>query len=275
MTLSFIDEIISLALKEDMPAGDVTTDLIIPVGSQSQAVLTAREDGILAGLLVARRVFEMIDPGIVFEAKIEDGSNIKKNDALAVIKGATASILKGERTALNFLQRLSGIATTTRAYVEAVMGTKAEIFDTRKTTPGHRILEKYAVQLGGGRNHRLNLSDMVLIKDNHLAFVGSITEAVRRVRTRSAEGMKIEVEVSGLDGLREAIDCGADVIMLDNMTPDSMREAVAVADGRVILEASGNIRLDNVRQVAETGVDRISVGALTHSYKSLDISLEF
>ena len=275
METEYIDELISRAIEEDMPSGDITTDALVPADAVSEASFTAKEEGVLAGLPIARRVFEMIDDKVVFRSMMEDGCLMRKGDVPAVVKGSTASILKGERTALNFLQRLSGIATATRSYVEAVKGTKARILDTRKTTPGLRHLEKYAVRMGGGTNHRIGLSDMVLIKDNHLAFVGSITEAVRRARAGAPTGVKVEVEVCGLDGLREAIACGADIIMLDNMSQETMRKAVETAAGRVPLEASGNIRLENVRRVAETGVDYISVGALTHSYKSLDISLEF
>ncbi len=275
METAYIDELITRAIEEDMPSGDITTDALVPADAVSEASFTAKEEGVLAGLPIAKRVFEMIDDKVVFRSMMEDGCLMRKGDVPAVVKGSTASILKGERTALNFLQRLSGIATATRSYVEAVKGTRARILDTRKTTPGLRHLEKYAVRVGGGTNHRIGLSDMVLIKDNHLAFVGSITEAVRRARAGAPAGVKVEVEVCGLDGLREAIACGADIIMLDNMSPETMRKAVETAAGRVPLEASGNVRLENVRRVAETGVDYISVGALTHSYKSLDISLEF
>jgi nicotinate-nucleotide pyrophosphorylase (carboxylating) len=273
-TLEF-DPIIEAALREDMPEGDITSEGIIPAEARSEAVFLAKEDGILAGLEIARRVFEKIDLGVEFTGKIQDGAAFRKSDILACVEGPSVALLKGERTALNFLQRLSGIATETRRFVDAVAGTKAKILDTRKTTPGLRLLEKYAVRMGGGTNHRLNLSDMVLIKDNHLRYVGSVAEAVRRARSTIRPGVRIEVEAADLSQVRDALAAGADMIMLDNMTLELMREAVALAAGRVPLEASGNMSLDRVRAVAETGVDFISVGALTHSARAVDISLDF
>jgi len=269
------DVLIEAALREDMPEGDVTSESVIPPGAVSGAVILAKEDGVLAGLPVARRVFEKIDARVEFEEDAQDGSPFKKGDALARLKGPTVALLKGERTALNFLQRMSGIATATRRFVDAVQGTRTRILDTRKTTPGLRLLEKYAVAAGGGKNHRMSLSDMVLIKDNHLRLVGSLAEAVRRARAAVRPGMRIEVETNDLAQVREALDAGADIIMLDNMPLEAMREAVAIAGGRVPLEASGNMSLDKLRAVAETGVDYISVGALTHSVRAVDISLEF
>jgi nicotinate-nucleotide pyrophosphorylase (carboxylating) len=269
------DAIIDAALREDMPEGDITSEGIIPADARSEAIFLAKEDGVLAGLAIARRVFEKIDSAVEFTEKIQDGSAFRRSDILACVEGPTLALLKGERTALNFLQRLSGIATVTRGFVDAVAGTKARILDTRKTTPGLRLLEKYAVKAGGGTNHRLSLSDMVLIKDNHLRYVGSVTEAVRRARAAIRPGVRIEVEAADLSQVRDALAAGADMIMLDNMTLDMMREAVTLADGRVPLEASGNMSLDRVRAVAETGVDFISVGALTHSARAVDISLEF
>lgn len=269
------DAIIDAALREDMPEGDITSESVIPAGAVSEAVFLAKEDGVLAGLPVARRVFEKIDPAVEFVGRLEDGAAFKKSDILARLKGPTVALLKGERTALNFLQRLSGIATATRRFVEAVAGTKAKILDTRKTTPGLRLLEKYAVKTGGGTNHRLSLSDMVLIKDNHLRHVGSVAEAVRRARAAVKPGIRIEVEAADLAQVRDALAAGADMIMLDNMLLETMREAVSLAAGRVPLEASGTVSLDRVRAVAETGVDFISVGALTHSARAVDISLEF
>ena len=269
------DAVIEMALREDMPEGDVTSESIIPPEAMSEAVFLAKEDGVLAGLPVARRVFEKIEAGVKFDEVLQDGASFKSSDLLARLKGPTVALLKGERTALNFLQRLSGIATETRRFIDAVQGTRARILDTRKTTPGLRALEKYAVKAGGGSNHRLSLSDMVLIKDNHLRHVGSISEAVRRARAAVRPGVRIEVETNDIAQVREALAAGADMIMLDNMPLDAMREAVALVAGRVPLEASGNMSLDRVRAVAETGVDDISVGALTHSSRAVDISLEF
>ncbi|HVP90635.1 MAG TPA: carboxylating nicotinate-nucleotide diphosphorylase [Terriglobales bacterium] len=269
------DAIIQAALREDMPLGDVTSESIVPAGAVSEAVILAKEDGVLAGLPVARRVFELVDPRVEFAAASADGRAVKKGDVLARLKGPTVSLLKAERTALNFLQLLSGVATATRRFVDAAAGTKARILDTRKTTPGLRLLEKHAVRMGGGTNHRLGLSDMVLIKDNHLRFVGTIAEAVRRARAAAPAGMKIEVEVTSLDELRQALAAGADIVMLDNMSLEETREAVAIAAGRVPLEVSGRVTLERVRDIAAAGVDLISVGALTHSPRALDISLEF
>jgi nicotinate-nucleotide pyrophosphorylase (carboxylating) len=270
-----MDAAIDAALREDMPSGDITTESVIPAGSRSEAFFLAKEDGVLAGLPVASRVFEKLDPSIIFIERFREGSAFRQADKLARVKGPTIALLKGERTALNFLQRLCGVATATRRYIEAVAGTKARILDTRKTTPGLRLLEKYAVRTGGGTNHRSSLSEMVLIKDNHLRRVGSVSEAIRRARAAVRPGIRVEVEAANLLQVREALAAGADMIMLDNMTVEMMRQAVALAAGRVPLEASGNMTLDRVRAVAETGVDFISVGALTHSAKAIDISLDF
>jgi nicotinate-nucleotide pyrophosphorylase (carboxylating) len=270
-----MDAAIEAALREDMPSGDLTSESVIPAGSRSEAFFLAKEDGVLAGLPVASRVFEKLDPSVIFIERFREGSAFHQSDKLARVKGPTIALLKGERTALNFLQRLCGIATATRRYVEAVAGTKARILDTRKTTPGLRLLEKYAVRTAGGTNHRSSLSEMVLIKDNHLRRVGSVSEAVRRARAAVRPGIRVEVEAANLLQVREALAAGADMIMLDNMTVEMMRQAVALAAGRVPLEASGNMTLDRVRAVAETGVDFISVGALTHSAKAIDISLDF
>jgi len=270
-----MDAAIEAALREDMPSGDITSEGVIPAGSRSEAYFLAKEDGVLAGLPVARRVFEKLDPSIIFIERFREGSAFRQSDKLARVKGPTIALLKGERTALNFLQRLCGVATATRRFVEAVAGTKARILDTRKTTPGLRLLEKYAVRTGGGTNHRTSLSDMVLIKDNHLRRLGSVSEAIRRARAAVRPGIRIEVETANLLQVREALAAGADMIMLDNMTVEMIRQAVALAAGRVPLEASGNMTLDRVRAVAETGVDFISVGALTHSARAIDISLEF
>jgi nicotinate-nucleotide pyrophosphorylase (carboxylating) len=269
------DEIIQAALAEDLPEGDVTSESTIPPSAVSEAVLLAKEAGVLAGLPVAQRVFELVDGRVAFQVKSEDGLPFRKGDILARLKGPSISLLKGERTALNFLQRLCGIATATRRFVDAVSGTKAKILDTRKTTPGLRLLEKYAVRMGGGQNHRLSLSDMVLIKDNHLRHVGSITEAVRRARENVRSGVKVEVEVTSFEESQEALAAGADIVMLDNMALDEMKRVVDSYAGRILIEVSGNVTFDRAREIAAIGVDFISVGALTHSSKALDISLEF
>jgi nicotinate-nucleotide pyrophosphorylase (carboxylating) len=275
MTELEFDEIIQAALREDMPDGDVTSESVIPPAAVSEAVLLAKEAGVLAGLPVCQRVFELVDGRVAFQPKSEDGLPFRKGDILARLKGPSISLLKGERTALNFLQRLSGIATATRRFVDAVAGTKARILDTRKTTPGLRLLEKYAVRMGGGQNHRLNLSDMALIKDNHLRHVGSITEAVRRARENVRAGIKVEVEVTSFEESQEALAAGADIVMLDNMSLDEMKRVVASYAGRIPIEVSGSVTLDRAREIAGIGVDFISVGALTHSSRALDISLEF
>jgi nicotinate-nucleotide pyrophosphorylase (carboxylating) len=272
---SAMDAAIEAALREDMPEGDITSESIIPFGARSEAFFLAKEDGVLAGQDIVSRVFAKIDPSIIFIERFRDGSVFGKGDKLARVKGPTIVLLKGERTALNFLQHLCGIATITRRFVEAVAGTKTRILDTRKTTPGLRLLEKYAVRMGGGTNHRISLSDMVLIKDNHLQHVGSVAEAIRRARAKARPGVRIEVEAASLLQVREALASGADVIMLDNMPLETMQQAVVLSGGRVPLEASGNITLDRVRAVAETGVDYISVGALTHSARAVDISMDF
>ncbi|MFW6124043.1 MAG: carboxylating nicotinate-nucleotide diphosphorylase [Acidobacteriota bacterium] len=274
-TILDIDEIIEAALKEDMPNGDITSESIIDPESVSEAHMVAREKGILAGIDIAENVFKKIDPTVEFEKIIKDGHEFDKNQRLAQVNGGAVSILKGERLALNFIQRLSGIATLTNKYTHAIKGTKTKILDTRKTTPCMRMLEKYAVRMGGGVNHRLNLSEMILIKDNHLQLVGSIKESIQRARKSVGSCIKIEVEASSLDEVEEAVENGADVIMLDNMSPQEIRKAVQFVKGTIPLEVSGNMTLDNLREVADLGVDFISVGSLTHSYKSLDISLDF
>jgi nicotinate-nucleotide pyrophosphorylase (carboxylating) len=270
-----IETIIEAALKEDMPDGDITSESVIPPESISRAIVLAKEKGILAGIDVAASVFAKIDPHVVFKKQVEDGSVLSPGDTIASLKGNSISLLKGERTALNFLQRMSGIATLTRKFVQGLEGFQTRILDTRKTTPVLRNLEKYAVQVGGGTNHRLNLSDMVLIKDNHLKIVRSISEAVKRARDKVGPSIKIEVETTDLEEVKEAVRAGADMIMLDNMSPERMKEVVSWVDGRIPLEASGNVNLSMLREIASSGVDFISVGRLTHSYDSLDISMEF
>jgi nicotinate-nucleotide pyrophosphorylase (carboxylating) len=263
------------ALKEDIPAGDITSESIIPAASKSRAVFLAKEAGVLAGLAVARRVFERVDPAVRFRGFFRDGRAFKAGDILAEVRGRSISLLKGERTALNFLQRMSGIATKTRQFVEAVAGTGTKILDTRKTTAGLRSLEKYAVRMGGGENHRSSLSDMVLIKDNHVALVGSVYEAVRRARKKVARNFEIEVEVGDFAGAREAVAAGADRVMLDNMPLARMKPVAGWLKGKLPVEVSGGVSLGQAKRIAELGIEYISVGSLTHSVRSVDISLEF
>jgi nicotinate-nucleotide pyrophosphorylase (carboxylating) len=270
-----VEAIIEAALKEDMPQGDITSESIIPPASMSKAIILAKGRGVLAGMDVARRVFQKIDPKIRFKKILEDGEMFKKGERLAQIEGSSISLLKGERTALNFLQRMSGIAATTRKFVQAIQGTRAKILDTRKTTPGLRALEKYAVRMGGGLNHRFSLSEMVLIKDNHLRLVSSISEAIKRAKRRAKPGVKIEVEATSLEEVKEAVQGGADMVMLDNMPTEKIKNVVKWVKGRVPLEVSGKVTLAKAKEVASLGVDFISVGSLTHSYKSVDISIEF
>ena len=268
-------ELLERALAEDIGPGDVTTEWIIPATQRSKAVMMAKAPGVIAGLHLVRQVFALLDPEVQVTLQVGDGDRVLPGEVIATLEGPTRGLLSGERLALNLLQRLSGIATLTRSYVEAVAGTGAVILDTRKTTPGLRALEKYAVQVGGGQNHRFGLYDMVLIKDNHIQAAGSITEAVWRVRQQNAQGLEIEVEVRTWAELEEALPLSVDRILLDNMTTEQMRQAVALANGRVPLEASGNVTLQRVREIAETGVGYISSGALTHSAKALDISMDF
>jgi nicotinate-nucleotide pyrophosphorylase (carboxylating) len=267
--------LINLALSEDIGSGDVTSEALLESEPSGKAVIVAKQDGVLAGLPVAKMVFQAVDPTVVFRMLKRDGGRIKNGEKLALIQGKTKGILSAERTALNFLQRLSGIATLTSKYVEETKGTKARILDTRKTTPGLRVLEKYAVKTGGGQNHRMGLFDMVLIKENHLKAVGGISRAIVRARSKS-RGKKIEVEVRNLNEAREAVESKPDWIMLDNMRIDQMRKAVQLirsASRTIKIEASGNVNLKNVRNIGLTGVDFISVGALTHSAPALDMSL--
>ena len=275
MKIKEIDAIIEAALGEDMPRGDITSENIVPRRSISKAVFLAKQEGVLAGIDVAGRVFHCLDPRITFKTYFRDGQSFAAGDILAEVSGHSISILKAERTALNFLQRMSGIATATKEYVDAVAGTKARILDTRKTTPGLRILEKYAVKMGGGENHRFDLSTMVLIKDNHLRLAGGIRSAVEKARNKVGRRVKIEVEVTNFDQARQAVEAGADMIMLDNMPPKTMRDIIGWLRGRIPVEVSGNVSLKNVRRIAALGPDYISVGKLTHSYASLDLSLEF
>ncbi len=266
--------IVRRALEEDVGRGDVTSQWTLPPGLQGSGVFLCKAPGILAGMQVAQEVFAQVSADVRLDAAKSDGDPIAPGEHIATVTGPMAAILTAERTALNFMQRMSGIATATRRYVDAVAGTKAVILDTRKTAPGLRLLDKWAVRLGGGQNHRVGLYDMVLIKDNHIAAAGGITAAVERVRTQNDQGLLIEVEVKTWAELEEAVALRPDRIMLDNMTPAEMRRAADWVAGRVPLEASGGIDLESVRAVAEAGVDYISVGALTHSVKALDISLE-
>lgn len=264
-------------LREDVGAGDVTTSVTIPTGSQSKAVIHAKDNGVIAGIMVAELVFQVVDSGLVFTPMVKDGDVVTHGTILAEVEGSTHSLLTGERLALNLLQRMSGIATRTRTYVDALEGLSTRLVDTRKTTPGHRLLEKYAVRVGGGANHRFGLYDAVMIKDNHIKGAGGITEAVQRARAVIPHTMTIEVETENLEQVREALQAGADIIMLDNMHPDRMREAVALIREQaphVKVEASGNVSLNTIRGIAESGVDVISVGRLTYSFESLDISLD-
>ncbi|MGG1313974.1 carboxylating nicotinate-nucleotide diphosphorylase [Cohnella laeviribosi] len=264
-------------LAEDIGSGDVTTMATVPEGHRSSGIIHAKASGIAAGMPLARLVFETVDPGLKFEARVKDGTRLEKGTVLAVVEGSTHSILTGERLALNLLQRLSGIATQTRIYVDAAEGYPVRIADTRKTTPGHRTLEKYAVRVGGGYNHRYGLYDAVLIKDNHIKAAGGISEAVRAAKSRVPHTMKIEVEAESLAQAEEAVRSGADIVMLDNMPTERLREAVARVRElapHVLLEASGGVRPERVRELAASGVDIISVGGLTHSFQALDISLD-
>lgn len=262
-------------LEEDLTWGDITTDLLIPLELKSSGNFYAKDDGILAGIDVCNMVFRTINPDIYIKKYFSDGGKFKKGDVIAEIHGDTNSILKGERLALNLLQRMSGIATYTAELVDKIKGTKAKIADTRKTMPGLRYFDKYAVCVGGGINHRYNLSDSVLIKDNHIRAYGGIKNAIEHLRDKLSHTIKIEIEVETLDEFEEALKYGADIIMLDNMTVDMMRKAVEITGGRVLLEASGNVTAENILDIAKTGVDVISVGAITHSVKALDISLDF
>jgi len=273
-----VEQLVDRALAEDLGWGDVTTEVLIPDDQQGKASIIAKANGILAGTEVAKQVFLKVDPELKVGILIEDGANVKPGDIIAKIEGKVTSILKAERVALNFLQHLSGIASETARYVEAVKGLPAQVTDTRKTIPGLRVLEKHAVRAGGGKNHRMHLGDAILIKDNHLAALRSqglnLKEIVARARQKASPELKVEIEVKTPQEAAEAAEAGADIIMLDNMDIDDMRRAVQLIRGRALIEASGGITLDKVRAVAETGVDFISIGALTHSAKALDISLE-
>ncbi|MGA7672699.1 MAG: carboxylating nicotinate-nucleotide diphosphorylase [Nitrolancea sp.] len=276
--MNHLTRAVQIALEEDTAFGDITTELTVSENREASGRFLAKSDGVISGLTVAAEVFSQIDPRICFRAEITDGEHVHRGDLIGTISGPARGILLGERVALNFLQRLSGVATATAQYIEAVRGTSARIIDTRKTTPGMRLLEKAAVRDGGGHNHRIGLGDGILIKDNHLAAVGGatrISDAVRLAKDQSPHTLRVEVEVTNLDELDEALAAGPDAILVDNMSINDMAEAVRRTAGRAILEASGGITLETARAVAETGVDLISVGALTHSSRALDISLDF
>lgn len=271
-TLKSAEVLFDLAYAEDIGDGDITTNNLIPAGEIKTARLVAKEEGVVAGLPVSEMVFKKFDPNIVWDEKLPDGSKVKPGDVLVEFKGNYRALLTGERKALNFLQRLSGIATYANQCMQEIDGTNVEILDTRKTLPGYRHLDKYAVRMGGASNHRFGLYDMVMIKDNHIQIAGGIKEAVVAIRKRIPKSIKIEVETSNLEQVKEALAVGVDIIMLDNMSSKLMQEAVEIIDRRAKIEASGNMTIKRIRKVANTGVDYISIGALTHSVKALDIS---
>jgi nicotinate-nucleotide pyrophosphorylase (carboxylating) len=273
---SFVDltEHIRRALEEDIGSGDATTDSIVPHDAVMRGTVIAKQSGVVAGLDVVQTVFQLLDHRVSCDPQVTEGSRVQNRQLLATVAGPARALLTGERTALNFLGRMSGIATLTRLFVDAVAGTGTVILDTRKTAPGLRAADKLAVLRGGGQNHRIGLYDMILIKDNHIDFAGSLAEAVRRARAVRT-GLEIEVEARTLDDVHSALELGVERILLDNMTTDLMRQAVQLNAGRAKLEASGNVSLENVRSIAETGVDYISIGALTHSARVLDVSLDW
>lgn len=268
------DKYIKMALEEDINSEDVSTNAVMPEYKKGEVQLICKEDGIIAGLMVFERVFTLLDPETQVTYHVKDGDEVKQGEVLAVVTGDIRVLLSGERTALNYLQRMSGIATYTRSVARLLEGTKTMLLDTRKTTPGMRVFEKYAVRVGGGANHRYNLSDGVLLKDNHIDAAGSVTQAVQAARAYAPFVRKIEVETEDLDMVREAVEAGADIIMLDNMTPEQMAEAIRIINGRAETECSGNVTKENINTLAHLGVDYISSGALTHSAPILDISLK-
>ncbi len=270
----YVDDLIKRAIQEDIHYLDVTSDYLIPEGQTGAAYFVSKAEGVLCGLEVSMRVFELLDPTFQAVLHKKDGDMLKPGDIIAELSGKTRELLKGERTALNLIQHMSGIATATREAVDLVKGTNASIVDTRKTLPGLRPLQKYAVVCGGGKNHRYNLSDAAMLKDNHIDAGGGITKAITSLRAKLGHMVKIEVETRDLEELKEALAAKADIIMLDNMSPETMKEAVRITDGKALLEASGGITKETLRAVAETGVDIISIGALTHSVKAFDISMK-
>lgn len=270
-----VTQIISMALNEDVGTGDITTETTIPADKTASGRFIAKEDMIICGIEVAKLVFNTVDENISFSANFKDGDKVCKGDVIATVNGNARNVLTAERTSLNLMQRLTGIATRTHEAVKCVEGTKAKITDTRKTTPGLRVLEKYAVRAGGGTNHRFNLADGILIKDNHIAVSGGIKNAVANARKAAPHTLKIEVEVETKEQLAQALEAGADIIMLDNMSNELMSECVKIIDGRALVEASGNMGDKDLYEVAKTGVDIISIGALTHTVRAADISLKF
>jgi len=268
------DKLIMQALEEDITSEDISTNAVMTEYRKGQVELICKQDGIVAGLNVFCRVFELLDDTVVFDMRAKDGDFVKNGDLMAVITGDIRALLSGERTALNYLQRMSGIATYTNSIVKLLEGGKTTLLDTRKTTPNMRIFEKYAVKVGGGSNHRFNLSDGVMLKDNHIGAAGSITKAVQMAREYASFVHKIEVEVENLDMVKEAVEAGADIIMLDNMSPEQMKEAVRMIDGRAQTECSGNVTKENIQKILDVGVDYVSSGALTHSAPIMDISLK-
>lgn len=275
MISGVIDQLIRTAIEEDSGHGDATSDRIFEYNHMSEGAFIAKESGILAGTHIVNRVFELIDSKIKIDWYLDEGHHMNNGDIIARIYGRSLAILKGERIALNLMQRMCGIASLTHIYVNELKGINCRLVDTRKTTPGLRALEKYAVTVGGGLNHRYNLSDAIMIKDNHIKGIGGIKKAVSKVKASCPHTMKIEVEIEKISQLEEAIEAGADIVMLDNMSLEDMSKAVTLNNGRIILEASGNVSLETVRSIAETGVDVISCGKLTHSVSALDISLKF
>ena len=269
-----VDELIMMALKEDISGEDVSTNSVMPEAVKGTVDLICKQDGIIAGLVVFKRVFELLDENVQVEFNCKDGDRVTKGQLMAVVKGDIRALLSGERVALNYLQRMSGIATYTNEVASLLKGSKTKLLDTRKTTPNNRIFEKYAVTVGGGYNHRYNLSDGVLLKDNHIGAAGSVTKAVKMAKEYAPFVRKIEVEVENLDMVKEAVEAGADIIMLDNMTTEEMKEAIKIIDGRAETECSGNVTKENIERIINLGVDYVSSGALTHSAPIMDISLK-
>ena len=273
---NLINKLLDLGIEEDINTGDITTESIIPATMNAVATMTAKQDGVISGLEIVKMVYDRFQDGVVFTPYFQNGDAVKKGDVILKIEATYPTLLRGERLSLNIFQRMSGIATETAKYVKELAGTQTELLDTRKTAPGLRVLDKMAVKHGGGTNHRMGLYDMAMIKDNHIKMAGGIAKAVEQVRSRIAEGIKIEVEATNLDEVKQAIEAGADIIMLDNMDNQSMTEAVKTikaADKGIKTEASGNMSIERLKEVAATGVDYISVGALTHTVKGMDISM--
>ncbi len=270
---ALIKPIIDYALREDIGSGDITTNSIIPIDLQSTATMTAKSTGIIAGITVAEYIFKLLDPNITLKAFVQDGQSVNKGELILEITGSYRTLLTGERLALNFMQRMSGIATMTHNCVKELIGTKAQILDTRKTAPGLRLLDKYAVLMGGGTNHRIGLYDMVLLKDNHIKIAGGITNAIAQVKKHNIKSLKIEVETTTIDQVQEALTQGADIIMLDNMSTQMMTQCVKLIGDQAKIEASGNMTIERLKEVAKTGIDFISIGALTHSVIAFDISM--